>query len=315
LNLQRENMNTPELSKLLEKEAISLGFARMGICKSETVDEKTARYYNEWVDLGYHSGMEYLSKNRQKRLDPGLLWEHETKSVIVLAINYYSSLSEELLKKSRYKIARYAHGKNYHNVIKKKLKIFCNKFEQITGGSIRAYIDTAPIMEKYWAAKAGIGIQGKNTCMISPEFGSWIFLACCITNVELESTGIFTKDLCGSCTLCLDACPTGALVSQGKLDTRKCIAYLTIEHKEEFNEKTPEWKDWIWGCDICQQVCPHNQNIDETKTKDFSIMPAIRNLMNGHFNPETFEEQFSVTSLKRGGKHRILRNIQWIEKR
>ncbi len=298
----------------LRSEAEKLGFSSFGICRAEPVAEEDAQYYLQWVEKGCHAGMDYLAQNIDKRLNPALMTTFEAKSVIVMAMNYYFPEHESLLEHSTFKISRYAMGGNYHPVMRKKLEYFCGYFSTLTGGNIKAYVDTSPILEKYHAKKAGLGNMGKNTCLIIPSAGSWVFLAICITDVDLPTDQPFSRDLCGNCKTCISACPTGALTAAGQLDARLCISYLTIEHKTEFTAETPRWHDWIWGCDICQEVCPHNQNPGKSTIDEFRILPKITKLMNGQFNEDTFDKEFAGTSVKRGGVKRIPRNMKWVGK-
>jgi epoxyqueuosine reductase len=293
------------VKETLTKEALKLGFSKIGICKGGTVDQQAVSHYQNWIEDGFHGNMAYMAENITKRFNPNELWEHPLRSVIVLAMNYFSVENDKLLQSSRYKISRYAMGSNYHNVMKKKLKKFCGIFEQLTGSNIKVFVDTAPILEKYWAVQSGVGNIGKNTCLIVPPFGSWVFLAVCITDAELTVDEVLQKDVCGKCRRCIDACPTGALVAPGKLDARRCIACLTVEGKTENLEQAPDWKHWIWGCDICQEVCPHNSKPQETEVSDFHAKHIVKELMDGKYCPITLDEKLKGTSLKRGGALRI----------
>jgi epoxyqueuosine reductase len=296
----------------LKEIAQNIGFSQTGICSVEMVSEEYVEYFKKWLRNGHHAGMKYMEENIDKRLFPALITPFSAKSVIVMTVSYNSSENESALEKVPYKISRYALGRNYHLVMRKKLEQFTQNFSELTGGQIKAYVDTSPVFEKYLAQKAGLGGTGKNTCFITPGKGSWMFLAVCITDVELEPDIPFSKDLCGKCTKCIDACPTGAIVAPGQLNAAKCISYLTVEHKGDFHHDTPRWKKWIWGCDICQEVCPHNKKPPETDMKDFLILPKMSTLMQGHFDPETFDVVYAGTSVKRGGKERIPRNIRHV---
>jgi len=299
------NVNKNIIKKTLTHEALKLGFSKIGICDGGLVLNESATNFQSWIQEGLHGDMAYMAENVEKRLNPEKLWEHPLRSVIVLAMNYFSSENDRLLNSSEYKISRYAMGKNYHNVMKKRLKKFCEVFVQTTGNNIKAFVDTAPIMEKYWAVRAGLGNVGKNTCLIVPSFGSWVFLAVCITDAVLTADEVFQKDVCGKCSRCIDACPTGALIAPGKLDARLCIGCLTVESKVENMEELPKWSQWIWGCDICQEVCPHNSKPQETKVHEFQATQVVKNLLEGKYNPQSLDEDLKGTSLKRGGALRI----------
>jgi epoxyqueuosine reductase len=306
-------MQSQEIFGRVKLFAEKLGLTAIGICPAEQVAYKEALQLRQWIENGFHAGMSYMEQNIEKRLNPALMTPFEARSVIVMAMSYYFPENDELLKKGKYKISRYAHGKNYHLVMRKKLELFCNEFHTITGGQIKAYVDTSPVFEKYLAKQAGLGAIGKNTCLIIPGYGSWFFLTVCITDVEFEPDQQFLKDLCGSCTKCIETCPTGALSAPGILDARKCISYLTIEQKTGFDSVTPAWKDWIWGCDICQEVCPHNRKPHISKVGEFKILLKIAQLLEGTFNEDTFDQIYAGTSVKRGGRTRIPRNMKWVD--
>jgi epoxyqueuosine reductase len=306
-------MKTEDIESRIKKEALSLGFSACGICRADMMGDAEAGWFRSWIESGYHGEMLYMMDSLEKRLDPSLLDSLNPCSLIIVAMSYYSSENEKLLHDSEYQVSRYAMGRNYHKVMDKKLREFSRVFEELTGHKIRTFADTAPVAEKYRARQAGMGWTGKNSCLIIPGIGSWVVLGVCLTDAKLVADNPFVEDLCGQCTLCIDACPTGALIGPGKLDARKCISYLTVEHKGQFDQKTPQWKDWIWGCDICQEVCPHNRNVKEFYNKDFNILPVIRNLINGQYSTESFEKDFEGTSLKRGGKEKLPRNIDHVK--
>ncbi len=302
------------LSKL-KIQAQELGFSALGVSRVHTVEDDVAAWFRQWIDNEFHGEMHYMAEHSDKRLNPALLTPFQPASIIVMAMSYFYSDDQDVLNNSKYKISRYAFGKNYHLVMRKKLENFCRFFIEQTGGQIKAYNDTSPVLEKYWAQKAGLGGIGKNTCLIVPGYGSWVFLAVCLTDVALEPDHPFEKNLCGSCTKCIDACPTGAIVGAGKLDASKCIACLTVEHQSEFDDATLQWNDWIWGCDVCQEVCPHNRSVTESVVNEFKLLPKIVNLMNGSFNPMTYDTEYAGTSVKRRGLERIPRNKKWVDQK
>ncbi len=303
-----------KLKENLKKISAELGFNKLHVCKAGKVSLEEAKFFTQWLNNKYHADMKFMEDNIHKRFDPALLFGNQISSVIILTCNYYYNGNEKELLQAKYKISRHALGKNYHKVIKKKLKIFSEEFVKLYNGNIKTYIDSAPVLEKYWAKRSGIGLTGKNTTLIIPELGSYVFLAVCFTDVELDPDIITEGKICAGCNLCIDACPTGALVAPYTLDARKCISYLTIEHKDQFNENTPKWEKWIWGCDICQEVCPHNNNPPETEIKEFRILPQLLSLINGDFISGNFDKLLSETSLSRGRKERISRNINWVDK-
>jgi len=307
-------MKTESIEVFLKHEAQKLCFSGFGICDSGLVGERESQWLTQWIAEGFNGSMNYMANNLEKRLNPDLTTGVKNASVIVLALSYYADSNEKVLEKAKYKVARYSHGRNYHNVMRKKLKAFGKIFEVATGHVLKSYVDTAPVVEKFWARRAGLGEIGKHGCLIMPHLGSWVVLAVCFTDLQLKPSESFEKDLCLGCTRCIDACPTGALMAPRKIDARKCISYLTVEHKNPFDANTSQWKDWIWGCDICQEVCPHNKAVRDGNVPEFVIQPAIIDLMRGKVNIETFESDFEGTSLRRGGKERIARNIEWTEK-
>lgn len=302
-------------SAILKARALELGFGAFGICEIDAVEENVAAWFRQWIDNGLHGEMHYMTENSEKRLNPALMTPFQPVSIIVMAMSYFYKDDQDVLNNSRYKISRYAFGKNYHLVMRKKLENFSRFFIEQTGGQIKAYADTSPVLEKYWAQKAGIGGIGNNTCLIVPGYGSWVFLSVCITDVKFEPDIPFEKNMCGTCTRCIDACPTGAIVGAGKLDASKCIACLTVEHQSEFDNSTPRWKDWIWGCDVCQEVCPHNRSTKESTVPEFRLLPKIVSLLNGNFDPLTFDREYAGTSVKRKGLERIPRNMKWLDQR
>ncbi len=308
------DMKTEDIESRIKKKALDLGFSACGICRADMMGDAEAAWFRSWIEKGYHGEMHYMNDSLEKRIDPGLFDSLNPCSLIVVAMSYYSSENEKLLHDSKYKVSRYALGRNYHKVMEKKLREFSSIFEEITGRSLKTSVDSAPVAEKYRARQAGMGWTGKNTCLIVPGIGSWVVLGVGITEAKLLPDKPFTEDLCGQCSLCIDACPTGALTGPGMLDARQCISYLTVEMKGPFSAEVPNWNRWIWGCDICQEVCPHNTDVKEFRHEEFNILPVIRNLMNGQFNIETFEKDFEGTSLRRGGKEKLPRNMAYVNK-
>lgn len=231
-------------------------------------------YYYKWLEKGFQGSMTYMERNREKRLDPRLLLPG-AQSVIVVAQNYFPGSMQMPEAQSHHtkkydsegretkgiKIAKYAWGKDYHFVIKEKLAVLARLLEEMTPGTqCRVFTDSAPVLERAWAQKAGIGWTGKNACLIIPQKGSYFFLAEIITTMALEPDEPFVKNHCGNCTRCIKACPTGAIVAPGSIDARRCLSYLTIESKEIVPPAlSTKSQGWVFGCDICQDVCPHNR--------------------------------------------------------
>ena len=242
-------------SDFIKNKSIELGFISCGISKSAFLENEIGRF-ESWLKNNYHGQMSYMERNFDKRMDTRKLVDG-SKSVISLLFNYYPSKE---INNNSFKISKYAYGNDYHFIIKDKLKTLLssmrNEIGEIDG---RVFVDSAPIMEKAWAKKSGLGWIGKNTNLISKKTGSFFFIAEIIVDLELEYDNEVT-DHCGSCTACLDACPTDALYEPYKIDASKCISYFTIELKEQFpNDLKKDFNDWIFGCDICQDVCPWNK--------------------------------------------------------
>lgn len=240
----------------ITEEANKLGFELVGFATTEKL-EKEVGHLKDWISKGYQAGMKYMEKNLDRREDISLILK-EARSVVSLGMIYNTNYRHEYVQASG-KISRYAWGKDYHIVIWEKLELLENKLKEIDPEfKCKSYVDTGPMMDKAWAVRAGLGWLGKNTNVINRRHGSWFFIANIITNLPLESDSP-AEDLCGSCTACIDACPTNAIIDEYLLDSNKCISYLTIENKgiipQDFKSR---FDNWIFGCDICQDVCPWN---------------------------------------------------------
>lgn len=255
-----------DIKHQIKQIAFDVGFTEFGVAKAVPL-EKEKIDLNSWLKEGSNGSMAWMERNTEWRTDPTSYFPG-AKSVISLGLNYYKSYRHSG-DKSKGKISRYAWGEDYHKIISEKLERMLKDLKGIAPeAQFKPCCDTAPIMEKTWANKAGIGWIGKSTNLITRDSGSWLFLAEIITDMEIEEDSV-GLDYCGSCTLCLDACPTDALINEYKLDAQKCIAYLTIEHKGEFTKDTPDFEEWIYGCDICQEVCPWNNFQVESDEKGF----------------------------------------------
>jgi epoxyqueuosine reductase len=239
-------------SSFIKSEAKRLGFISCGISQAGFLEEEAPRL-EKWLKEGRQGHMQYMGNHFDKRLDPTLLVDG-AKSVISLLLNYYPEQKQE---EGSYKISKYAYGEDYHFVIKEKLKELLYSIQQNIGEvGGRAFVDSAPVLDKAWAAKSGLGWIGKNSNLISKQVGSFFFIAELIVDIELEYDTV-TTDHCGSCTACIDACPTQAIIEPFVVDGSKCISYFTIELKENIpNDVKGKFDDWAFGCDVCQDVCP-----------------------------------------------------------
>lgn len=301
-------------AQLIKQKAKALGFDYCGISKAEKLNEEEANL-NTWLSKGFHGKMAYMENHFDLRLDPTKLVPG-AKSVISLLYNYYPGQDE--LAHSKYKIAKYAYGKDYHVVLKDKLKTFlsCLKKEigEING---RVFVDSAPVMERQWAAKSGLGWLGKNTLLINKEHGSFFFLAEIIIDLDLEYDGPI-KDYCGTCTKCLDTCPTDAFVDAGILDASKCISYLTIELKDSIPGKFKgQYENWVFGCDICQDVCPWNRFSKRHNEPAFQKTKGVQDVIDKEwveFTEEVFKEIFKNSPINRTKYRGLQRNIDFINK-
>ena len=302
-------------SDIIKEKAIELGFHKVGIAKAAKTKKEQERL-DEWLDQKKHADMEWIENRKSER---GNIFNYfsEAKTVISLGMNYYVGKEQSDLT-SDFKFSNYAWGDDYHLVIKSKLfsllEFIKNKKPNVKG---LVCVDTAPIMEKVWAQRAGLGWQGKHTNLISTDFGSWLFLGEIIIDFELEPDDPFTKDLCGSCTACIDACPTHAL-GEYELDSGKCISYLTIEHRGDFIEGHDDLDGWIYGCDICQEVCPWNISFSKiSEEKYFEPRADIINNTNQKWlemDQEKFSGIFKKSAAKRTKLIGLKRNIKSVNK-
>ncbi|MFN7160238.1 MAG: tRNA epoxyqueuosine(34) reductase QueG [Candidatus Gracilibacteria bacterium] len=301
-------MTREEIAQIVKSTAAEVGFDLCGITKAEVVPEAQARFV-DWIKKGYHADMKYL-ENIERRTNP-LEVMNKAKSLIMLAVNYYSQEKEE---EESMKVARYARGRDYHKYIGNLLKQFTRKLkEQFPEEEFRFYVDYGPFLERTYAELAGIGFIGKNGNIITDKFGSWVLLAEVITSLEMEYDTPSVRK-CGTCTKCLTSCPTDAFVSEGVLDAKRCISYYTIESKadtipEDIKEKM---KGWAFGCDICQEVCPFNNRLRNKETEHSDLKPRYASLhekMDALESDENFLETFQGTPLMRAKRKGIKRNI------
>ena len=297
----------------IEAEALRLGFTACGFAKAEPVEEEAVQVLDRWTGQGYHAGMGYMERNRELRLDPTLLVPG-CRTLIVVALNYYP---QQLLPKEGYQIAYYAYGKDYHRVVKDKLhQLLAYIRTLVPDVKGRAFCDTAPLLERYWAVKAGLGFIGRNRTLIIPGQGSYCFLGVLAIDAEVEITEHIEPQhvkLCEGCNRCLKACPTGALTTEG-IDCRRCLSYLTIEHRGTLpSEIIGKLGKRIYGCDTCQQVCPHNSKAMPTSEPLFAMSPDVASLIYEQWQqltPEQYAVLFKDSAMERAGYEGLCRNIE-----
>lgn len=296
----------------IKSEANRLGFLSCGISKAAFLEEEAPRL-ESWLKNNSHGQMSYMESNFDKRLDPTLLVEGG-KSVISLVLNYFPS---EIQKEDTFKISKYAYGEDYHFIIKEKLKELLYSIQENIGEvSGRAFTDSAPVLDRAWAAKSGLGWIGKNANLITQKVGSFYFIAELIIDLELEYDSAVT-DHCGSCTACIDACPTEAIESPYIVNGSKCISYFTIELKEAIPQEVKgKFDDWIFGCDICQDVCPWNRFSKPHNEPLLKPRPNLLDLSKKDWNEiteDTFREVFRNSAVKRTKIAGLLRNISFVQ--
>jgi epoxyqueuosine reductase len=306
-------MNAKEKNTaMIKTEAKRLGFFSCGISKAGFLEEEAPRL-EKWLNNNMHGQMRYMENHFDKRLNPTLLVDG-AKSVISLLLNYYPS---EFQNEESYKISKYAYGQDYHFVIKEKLKELLH-FIQTEIGEVsgRAFVDSAPVLDKAWAAKSGLGWMGKNTNLITQKVGSFFFIAELIVDLELEYDNP-TTDHCGSCTACIDACPTEAIVSPYVVDGSKCISYFTIELKESIPvEMKGKLDDWVFGCDVCQDVCPWNRFSKSHNEPLFQANPELLSFTKKDWEEITedvFKEVFKNSAVKRTKLEGLKRNVEFLK--
>lgn len=305
LKLKKEHTNK------IKQKAHELGFSAIGFSKANFL-EKESKQLKEWLANGFHGEMQYMKNHFEKRTNPKILVEG-AKSVISVLYNYFPKNQQ---RKDTYQISKYAYGKDYHYVLKEKLHqlhdFINNEIHESNG---RVFVDSAPVMDKVWAAKSGLGWIGKNTNLISKKLGSFVFIGELIIDLELDYNSPI-KDYCGNCTKCIDACPTNALTAY-RLDAQKCISYLTIEKKGELPpEFKGKWNDWIFGCDICQDICPWNSKAKPHSESQFKITEELKNLTKEEwkgFDQQAFKKIFKNSAIERTKFNGLKRNIQFLD--
>jgi epoxyqueuosine reductase len=304
--------NKEKYSHMIKAESKRLGFLSCGISKAGFLEKEAPRLEN-WLNQNMHGQMTYMENHFDKRLDPTLLVDG-AKSVISLLLNYYPS---KIQTEDSYKISKYAYGNDYHFVIKDKLKDLL-RYIQTEIGEVngRVFVDSAPVLDKAWAAKSGLGWIGKNSNLITKQVGSFYFIAELIIDLELEHDNP-TTDHCGSCTACLDACPTEAIVAPYVVDGSKCISYFTIELKENIPiEMKGKFDDWMFGCDVCQDVCPWNKFSQPHNEPLFSPNPELLSFSKKDWQEITtdvFKKIFKNSAVKRTKLEGLQRNIRFLK--
>ena len=304
--------NKTKYTQFIKAEAKRLGFLSCGISKAGFLEEEAPRLEN-WLNQNHHGEMKYMENHFDKRLNPTLLVD-DAKSVISLLLNYYPS---EFQNEDSYKISKYAYGQDYHYVIKEKLKELLHTIQTEIGEvSGRAFVDSAPVLDKAWAAKSGLGWIGKNSNLLTQQVGSFYFIAELIVDLDLEYDHA-TTDHCGTCTACIDACPTEAIVAPYVVDGSKCISYFTIELKENIPlEMKNKMDDWMFGCDVCQDVCPWNKFSKAHHEPLFNPNPEILSMTKKDWEEiteDTFKKVFKNSALKRTKLKGLQRNSSFLK--
>lgn len=308
-------MNRTGITQLIKKEAARLGFFYTGISKAGFLEEE-ATALEKWLTGNMHGNMSYMERNFDKRLDPRLLVDG-AKSVISLLLNYYPEQSQN--DSGAPKISRYAYGKDYHFVIKDKLSELLHVIREAAGAvNGRAFVDSAPVLDRAWAKKSGLGWVGKNTNLIHPKNGSYFFIAELIIDLELD-TDVPISDYCGTCTRCIDACPTDAIIKPYVVDGSKCISYFTIELKDAFpQEMKNNFDNWVFGCDVCQEVCPWNRFSKPTTESNFHPREGLLEMKSEEWfeiTEEVFDKVFKDSAVQRTGFKGLKRNLEFLKKK
>jgi len=299
-------------NQIVIEKAKQLGFDLVGFAKVHLLEVETERL-QQWLDMGYQASMSYMEKNLHKRKDVKEILP-SAKSVISLALNYYTP-EKHSSSTNNGKVSRYAWGKDYHLVIWQKIDELETELKQLEPElETLSYVDTGPVMDKVWAVRAGIGWMGRHTNVINPDYGSWFFIATIITNYEFDYSEIIT-DHCGTCTACIDACPTNSIVNEYVVDANKCISFQTIENKNEIPiDLKGKFDNWIFGCDICQDVCPWNQKFSViSSVKEFHPLNkelTYDEVMN--LDTHNFKEQFAESPIKRTKLKGLQRNAKFL---
>jgi epoxyqueuosine reductase len=310
------DLNTADrmsLSRAIKEQALAAGFDKVGIARAEVLADERERL-QEWLDRGYQGEMRWMDRDPNQRTDPRLLFP-SARSVIVVALNYYTPNAHSGAPDTG-KVSRYAWGDDYHEVVGSKLSSLLEWIEdEVPHATGKACVDIQPMMDKAWAVRAGLGWIGKHTNLITPEFGSWVFIGELLLNLELDYDSDRVEDHCGSCTLCIEACPTNAISEPYLVDSNKCISYATIELRE--SEMPPaigeNLEGWFYGCDICQDVCPWNRFEQPAKEECFqprpgNVSPTLSDIL--ELTPQSYAERFRGSAMKRAKLAGLQRNAR-----
>jgi len=298
---------------MIREEALRLGFTDCGFSKAEPLHEDAERL-RHWLEKGHHAGMEYMAGHFAKRTDPTLLVEG-ARTVISLLDNYYTSRKQQ--DPEAPVISRYAFGRDYHFVMKDKMKqlfdFIAGQFGEVRG---RIFVDSAPVLERAWARNAGLGWIGKNSCLISPMAGSFVFIGEIVLDLELDETRVPVHDHCGNCTRCIDACPTGAILPDRTINAGRCISYQTIENRGEIpQELKGKFVSRVFGCDICQDVCPWNRRAREHHESGFEPVPGLLEMTRQEWynlDRSKYERFFARSAVQRASLEKLKDNLSFI---
>jgi epoxyqueuosine reductase len=312
--LETSALKTPSENSLkIREKALELGFLQAGIARADHLAEDAGRL-RDWLRIGYHGSMGYMANHFEKRVDPRKLVAG-ARSIVVVLQNYYTR--EKQQDESAPRISMYAYGKDYHRIMRKKLKNLYAFIEKEMGPiSGRVFVDSAPVLERAWGRMAGLGWIGKHSLLLNRKYGSWFFLGVVVTDLELEPDAP-VKDYCGECTRCVDACPTNAILPGKLVDASRCISYLTIENRDA---RIPEeflgrMQNQVFGCDICQEVCPWNHNAHEHSEPWLSPRPGLLDMKRQDWldlDEERFDSLFEGSAVKRAKYSGLRRNLDFL---
>jgi len=308
------NQARHEFAQKLKQMALEQGFDACGISKIEALTNERA-YLKKWLAKGFHGDMGYMERNIEKRTDPSVLVEG-AQSVISVLLNYYPE--EQLPESSHYKISKYAYGTDYHYIIKEKLQHLMDYIEQeFPGTPMRMFTDSAPVLDKSWAIRSGLGWMGKHSLLINKQMGSFFFIGEIIVGLDLQADAPYEKDYCGTCTKCIEACPTDAITEAYVLDAKKCISFLTIEAKQDVPvEFKDQLNNWIFGCDICQDVCPWNSKAKPSSEAAFRLSDDLLLMKKEDWEQMDklkFNQLFKNSPIKRGGFKRLKATVSLLK--